>query len=148
MTAQEKAEWDELYSYVKYKILDYDSNQSLSKTMCLRLKGLTQNKFIENKKISGTANYSFKVILNTFKYCIVDIQRGLRNNSFHDDFHKLNYVLRIVEPNINTVYAKMKEADINRKFAEKVDISRVNEYKNNFKATPDKKRKNNYDDMW
>lgn len=44
MTKQEKQDWDALYDFVKEKVLIYDKNQSLSRTMVLRLKGLLSNK--------------------------------------------------------------------------------------------------------
>ena len=68
MTEKEKKDWEALYMYVKI-LLGYDENQALSSTMVLRLKGLLTNKFIENNNIESTANYSYEVILNTFKFC-------------------------------------------------------------------------------
>ena len=79
--------------------------------MVLRLKGLLTNKFIENNNIASTANYSYETILNTFKFCSVDIQKALRTNRFTDEQHKFNYILKIVEKNINTVYMKMKNLE-------------------------------------
>lgn len=110
MSKQEKADWDELYEYVRTEVMGYDQNQSLSSEMVLRLKGLLSNKFMENNHIQGTASYSYKTVLNTFKYCSLDIQRGLRSNSFRDERHRFNYVLKIVESNLNTVYTRMKNA--------------------------------------
>ena len=107
MSIQDKEDWNALYEYVKTNILCYDENQSLSRTMVLRLKGLLSNKFIENNNISNTANYSYKTVLNTFKFCMPDIKRGLRSNAFRDENHKFNYVLKIVESNLNTVYMRM-----------------------------------------
>lgn len=148
MSAKDLSDWETLYDYVRYKVLNYDENQSLSRTMVLRLKGLTTNKFMANNKIQNTANYSFEVVLNTFKYCCLDIQRAIKTHSFVDEDHKFNYILKIVESKLNTVYIKMKEANHSKKEIEHADISRVNEYVNNFKSRPTKKRKKNYDDMW
>ena len=102
MTEDEKRSWESLYYYVK-DLLGYDENQALSSTMVLRLKGLLTNKFIENGNIASTANYSYEVILNTFKFCSPDIQKTLRTGNFKDEQHKFNYILKIVEKNINTV---------------------------------------------
>lgn len=107
MTEKEKQDWESLYFYVK-NLLGYDENQALSSTMVLRLKGLLTNKFMENNNIESTANYSYEVILNTFKFCYMDIQKALRTNNFKDEMHRFNFVLKIVERNINTVYIKMK----------------------------------------
>ena len=43
MSKQEKADWDELYEYVRTEVMGYDQNQSLSSEMVLRLKGLLSN---------------------------------------------------------------------------------------------------------
>ena len=99
MNEKEKQDWEDLYYYVK-NIMGYDENQSLSNTMVLRLKGLSTNKFIENKNVKSTANYSYETILNAFKYSSLDIQRALRTNSFKDEMHRFNYLLKIVEKNI------------------------------------------------
>lgn len=121
MTEKEKQDWDSLYFYVK-NLLGYDENQALSSTMVLRLKGLLTNKFIENNSIESTANYSYEVILNTFKYCSSDIQRALRTNNFKDEQHKFNYLLKIVEKNINTVYIKMKNVQKAKEEAKNISV--------------------------
>lgn len=110
MSEKEKKSWEELYYYVKFNVMGYDENQALSSTMVLRLKGLLTNKFIENNNIQDGANYSYDVILNTFKYCSPDIQRALRTNNFKDEMHRFNYILKIVEKNINTVYMKTRKS--------------------------------------
>ena len=109
MSKEESQAWEKLYMYVK-NIMGYDENQALSSTMVLRLKGLLTNKFMENNNIKSTANYSYEVILNTFKFCSPEITKALRTNRFTDEQHKFNYTLKIVEKNINTVYMKMKNA--------------------------------------
>ena len=103
MTEKEKQDWESLYYYVKNNIMGYDENQALSNTMVLRIKGLLTNKFIENRNIESTANYSYEVILNTFKFCSPEISKALQTNRFVDEQHKFNYILKIVEKNINTV---------------------------------------------
>ena len=111
MTPEEIQAWDDLNCYDRDKVMGYDENQALSSQMVLRLKGLLTNKFMENNNIKDTANYSFEVILNTFKYCYADINKVLRTNRFADEQHRFNTVLKIVERNINTVYVKMKNAE-------------------------------------
>ena len=142
MTEEEKRDWDELYSYVKTNIMGYDKNQSLSSNMVLRLKGLLTNKFMENKNIESTANYSYRTILNTFKYCSPDINKALRTNKFTDEQHKFNYVLKVVEKNINTVYMKMKNVEKAKEEAENMRLDTVNhvgaEYQKKTKETTNK----------
>lgn len=125
MTEKEKQDWESLYFYVK-DLLGYDENQSLSSTMVLRLKGLLTNKFIENNNITSTANYSYETILTTFKFCSNDIQKALRTNSFKDEMHKFNYILKIVEKNINTVYLRTKNIEKTKEEAKNTTIDTVN----------------------
>ena len=146
MSQQDKEDWESLYEYVRHNVLGYDENQSLSRPMVYRLKGLLNNKFMANNNIKDTANYSFRVVLNTFKFCMPDIKRGLQNNSFRDEGHKFNYVLKIVEANLNTVYLQMKNADKVKKEIEdkKIDIP-IN---NNIEYKPKEKVKDRFTDLW
>lgn len=146
MTEKEKQDWDNLYQYVKFNIMSYDENQALSSTMVLRLKGLLTNKFMENSNIESTANYSYETILNTFKFCSPTIQRALRTNNFKDENHKFNYILKIVEKDINTVYMKMRNIEKAKEEAKttaiEVPIYEGAEFK------PREKKKDKFTDLW
>lgn len=151
MTIQERKEFDELYQFVKKKIFMYDDNQSLSRFSVLRLKGLTTSKYIENKHIKGASHYSYAVILNTFRFCMSDIIRAVQYQTFTDETHKMNYVLKIVEPKINHIYERMKAAEriegkINAKEHEIID------YKNNYKKRKQTKGEeilaDKFKDLW
>lgn len=145
MTEQEKKDWESLYYYVK-KLLNYDENQSLSNTTVLRLKGLSTNKFIENKNIENTANYSYKVILNTFKFCSSEIEKALRTNNFKDEQHKVNYILKIVEKNLNNVYVRMKNLE---KAKEEAKVKTVEVYSHvATEYKPKEKKKDKFSDLW
>ena len=146
MTEKEKQDWESLYMYVKSNIMGYDENQALSSTMVLRLKGLLTNKFIENNNIESTANYSYETILNAFKYSSLDIQRALRTNNFRDEMHKFNYLLKIVEKNINTVYMKMKNAQKAKEEAKNTTIEAPTHTGAEFK--PREKKKDKFTDLW
>ena len=145
MTEEEKMAWESLYYYVK-NLLGYDENQALSSTMVLRLKGLLTNKFMENSKIESTANYSYETILNTFKYSSLDIQKALRTNTFKDEMHRFNYILKIVEKNINTVYVKMRNAEKAREEAKSVTVEIPTHTGAEFK--PKEKKKDKFTDLW
>lgn len=146
MTEEERMAWDELYTYVRKNIMGYDDNQALSSAMVLRLKGLLTNKFMENNNIQSTANYSYETILNTFKYSSLDIQRALRTNNFKDEKHKFNYILKIVEQNINTVYARMKNAEKAKEEAKNVTVEIPIYTGAEFK--PREKKKDKFTDLW
>jgi hypothetical protein len=145
MTEKEKQDWESLYFYVK-NLLGYDENQALSSTMVLRLKGLLTNKFIENNNIESTANYSYEVILNTFKFCSPDVQRVLRTNSFKDEQHKFNYILKIVEKNINTVYMKMKNIEKAKEEAKNTTVEMP--VHTGAKFQPKEKKTDKFSNLW
>lgn len=145
LTEKEKQDWDALYQYVK-NMLGYDENQALSSTMVLRLKGLLTNKFIENGNIADTANYSYETILNTFKFCSQDIYKALRTGSFKDESHKFNYILKIVEQNINNVYIRMKNAKKAKEEAKNTTIDVSTHVGAEFK--PKEKKKDKFSDLW
>ena len=126
MTAQEKADWESLYNYVKFDILGYDENQALPSNMVLRLKGLLTNKFMANNRIKSTANYSYQTILNTFKFCSPEIYKALRTKSWTSEQHKFNYILKIVEGNINNVYLRMKNVEKAKEEAESMVLDTAN----------------------
>lgn len=145
MTEDDKRSWESLYYYVK-DLLGYDENQALSSTMVLRLKGLLTNKFIENGNIASTANYSYDTILNTFKYCSIDIQRAFRTNSFKDEMHRFNFALKIVEKNINTVYMKMKNLQKAKEEAKNTTVEAPIHTSASFK--PREKNVDKFSDLW
>lgn len=155
MSEQEIEQWNNLYEYVRQNIMKYDKNQSLSHTTVLRLKGLATNKFIETRNVDDTANYSYEVILNTFKFCCLKIKKVLENKSFEDESHKINYILKIVEPNINTVYQRMKDSEIAKQEQERLAIAQIvaqQPYTNHFQAPPEEKLPpklaKEFEDMW
>ena len=145
MTNQEKQDWEELYFYVK-NLMNYDENQSLSKSMILRLKGLLTGKFIENKNIKDGANYSYQTILNTFKFCSPQIQKVLRTNNFRDEQHKFNYILKIVESNINDVYIRMKNIEKAKAEAKNTTVETYSHTGVEYK--PITKKKDKFSDLW
>ena len=125
MTEQEKIDWDNLYQYVR-KLLGYDETMALPKFMVVRLKGLTEGKFIANNRTKPMAQYSFNTVYLTFVYCKNEIQRVLQTKSFKNEQHKFNYIMAIVENNINDVVIKLRNAKKSKEVAErqiqKIDI--------------------------
>lgn len=145
MTEKEKQDWESLYYYVK-KLMGYDENQALSNAMVLRLKGLLTNKFMENSNIESSADYSYETILNAFKYSSLDIQKALRTNNFKDEMHRFNYILKIVEKNINTVYVRMRNAEKAKEEAKNTMVESPTHTGAEFKPRENKKDK--FTDLW
>lgn len=142
-------DWRELCEYIHDVVLEYDSNQSLSKFIFLRLRGMTTNKYIANNNIESTADYSYTVILNTFKFCKIEIEKAKQTKSFNSEQHKFNYFCTIVESKLNDVYERMRISEKVKEKSDNIDFSTITdsnraEYKN--KTTT--KINNKFDDMW
>ena len=146
MSEEEKIAWDALYTYVRKNIMGYDDNQALSSTMVLRLKGLSTNKFIENNNIQDGANYSYEVVLNTFKFCSPEISKALRTCNFQNEQHKFLYITKIVENNINNVYIRMKNIEKAKEEAKNTTIDAPTHIGAEFK--PKEKKKDKFSDLW
>ncbi len=94
-------DWLKLCHYVKTEILGYDDNMKFPKLLALRLQGLSKGQFIANKNHSRTANYDFKIILETFKKLKIKISKLTQNKTFKSEFSRINYIMAVVENEIN-----------------------------------------------
>lgn len=146
MSYEDNEEWKELYKYVEKNIFGYEKPMRLSSTSIMRLKGLTKGKYFAGKKSANNADYSFKVVLATFKYCSPDINKALRTNMFKDEQHKMNYISKIIENNINNVYIRMKNAEKTKEEAKKITVE-IPTY-TNVEFKPKKKKKDRFSDLW
>ena len=104
-------DWIALYEYIKIEILKYN-DMKLPKYLVLRLQGMTKGQFIANKKNSINASYDYKTILITFKFCKTSILQAFESNksNFKDEQHKLNYMMAIIDSEINNVVMRLKNA--------------------------------------
>lgn len=148
MSEKEKQDWNNLYEYVKEKIMNYDITQKLSKRMILRLRGLQKGKFLDNNNIDDSSYYSFEIILLTYKYCYFDISKILRTKVFKNEEHKFNYIASIVESKLNDVYMKINKAKKKEEEIEKSNLENIV----NTTATYTRKTKDDnnarYKDFW
>lgn len=89
------SKFNELYVYVAVEILNYELGQITPPHLRKRIRKLNDN-------------YEFDVI----KYCIESLTTYLKkvvaNTTFQDDMHMVNYVMVIIENNINDAYKVMK----------------------------------------
>jgi predicted CDP-diglyceride synthetase/phosphatidate cytidylyltransferase len=147
MTQQEKEDWDELYQYIKKDIFEY-STQSLPKYMILRLKGLTEGKFIANNNTQSMAKYEYKHILYTFKINKVKIKEIIKSPKFENEQHKFNTIMLLIEKEINDVVYRLTQKANSEKKIENIDLTNVihegAEYKNKSKN----KKLNDLDELW
>lgn len=145
MTDEEK-KFRELCDYVKTDIMKYDSNQKLSKNMILRLRGLKDGKYMANKNIPSLANYSYEVILLTFKYVKHhNLDYILSTKRFATEEQKFNYIMAIVANNINTIYNKVKQIKEEQNRAVEIQVDDLPNYENKYET---KKVDDKLEEFW
>ena len=146
---EENKQWNILYEYVKKEILEYTDDMQLPRFMILRLRGLRNGKFMANKNSKSMASYDYNTILLTFKACRHDILRYTKQNNFKDEQHRFNYVMVIIENNINDIVMRLKNVKKQEKKIDTIDIETIKrdesaEYTKKSKETTDKR----LDDLW
>ena len=90
--------------------MNYDESQKLSTFFIQRLKGLRYGQYIRNNNTNILSDYPFDIILFTFKICRPQIIYILTHKDFKDERHKVNYIMKIVESNINDVQNRVNNA--------------------------------------
>jgi len=109
-TIQEKIHynnWCELYEYVKQNILGYSKDMKLSKYTILKIQGLENGQNVKNSNQKIEAYYDYKTILLTFKFKKQEIVNAMSKLEFKDEKHKINYIMKIIESNINDIYLRL-----------------------------------------
>ena len=137
MSEEEKEDWNNLYDYVRYEILEYKEGMKLSPHIRSKLQGLRTGDFTVKKGdiINECKGYPYKIILMTFQVMKLLILTSVRNKTFNNDNHKFNYILKIIANNINDVYRKYEEKQNEKRNLDniKIDVPMENEnieYKN------------------
>lgn len=105
-------DWIELCEYVKREILQYDDNMKIPTYLVLKLQGLKKGQHIANNNIKNNASYDDYTILCAFKICKRRIVDYLTKNEtkIKDENHKINLIVKMVEPEINDVYIRIQQA--------------------------------------
>lgn len=86
-----------------------------------------------NKHSPSMAHYPYKVILLTFKYVKQhELDNILRSKNFNNDQHKFNYILKIIDSNINTVYNKVKKLKEEQHRADNIEVVELPNYTNQY----------------
>ena len=142
MSEEEKEQFNELYSYVHDVIMGYDEKTALDRYFVLRLKGLKEGKFIANNKTKLYGEYTFQEILATFIYCKNEIVKGLTFNDFKDTQHKINYIMFLVELQLNMIRERMRNKVKGEKQIEQTEITERSKIKY-VNKNKDKKKKPN-----
>lgn len=146
MALRKDADWCELYEYVKTDILKYDT-QKLPSYFTLRLKGLAEGKFMANKNSQPMASYDFTTILYTFKICKPKISEALNSVPFKDESHKINYIMVIIEKEINNVVERINKKKNSEEKIEIIDVSHQENEPAEYKRKAKKENKH-LEDLW
>lgn len=143
----EHEQWLELCDYVHKEILGYDENMKFPKYLALKLQGIKRGEHIANNYIDPQAHYDDYTILCTFKLCKQKIVNYLHQNEgkIKDEQHKINLILKMIEPEINDVYLRLQKVKQVEKRVESKDfdnqLSDGAEYVKKSKDVSDKMKK-------
>ena len=113
--------WDRLYKYIHTNVLGYSDNIKLPRNLITRLQDLrngTITKKLEGRVILSKAGYGYDVILNTFLTHGDNIRYALNHKTFNNEQQKINYIMAIIDNNINDVYLEMKELEKQKMLSE------------------------------
>lgn len=108
---KEHDDWCKLFEYVKGNILGYEKEMKLSKYQITRLKGLRDGEFISTKGKKKKQGYPYNIIYLTFLFKTNDILYALKTKTFDNESRKFDYIMVIIENNINTIYIRMIEQE-------------------------------------
>lgn len=110
---KDNEQWIELCEYVKKEILEYDDNMKFPQYLALKLQGIKRGEHIANNNHEAKANYDDYTILCTFKLCKKKIVTYLHENEkkIKNEKHKINLIMKMIEPEINDVYLRLQRAE-------------------------------------
>lgn len=119
---QYSTDWEKLYIYFQREILGTTGSSKLQKHYVARLLGLKVGKYMPNNtNTRGTKQgYSFPVILNTFKYCKRQIEWAKKHVKFQSSIHEVDYIMAIVQNNIDMIQKRTDEMEARNKRIEKI----------------------------
>ena len=90
--------------------------------MILRLKGMCDGNFIKNKNIQNQAHYEYTDILMTFKINKYKILNAIKTTTFKDETHKFNFIMKIIENDINNVVDMIKRKEKSEEKSQQVNV--------------------------
>lgn len=111
--ANELKWFDELYLHVKV-ILDYTDEQLLPNYLITRLQDLRNGTVMQKgigRIVKSKEGYRYEVILDTFLSQSDKIEWAFNNKQFKNEKNKINYMMAIIENNINDNYIYFKEKE-------------------------------------
>jgi|688.fasta_scaffold146640_3 hypothetical protein len=102
--------FNELYEHVK-ELLDYTSQQKLPDSLITRIKDMRNGTIMQQgvgRVVKSNEGYPYEVIFDTFLSCGNSIRWNFENKIFEKESQKINYMMRIIDSNINNNYVSFK----------------------------------------
>jgi hypothetical protein len=116
--------FNEIYEYTK-ELLNYDSGQDLPSSLITRLQDLRNGTIIQRgvgRIVKSKDGYPYEVILDAFLSCSESIRWSLKNKTFENESNKINYMMAIINSNINDSYMAYKGRNEAKSIRERNDI--------------------------
>lgn len=117
LTPEENIERVAMTDYVvellEYKAMGIKAPDILFK----RIEGLRHGVYIPKGQKTGIC-YPYPIIKYTFMAMAGAIKQALRTVEFKDDYHRINYILVIIEKNVNDIYMSVEK---NKKAKQKTE---------------------------
>jgi len=148
LSEKEVKDWDKLYWYVRKEILFYDDSQKMPSGVALMLKGLTSGKSVDNKQDPDEAEYSFEVVLYTFKACKNKILGAIQGKDFKNEASKVAYICKIVESNLNDIYSRLKQVEESKTKTEQIKVDNIVHEGAEYKQRTKNIKNNKLNDLW
>ncbi|MBN3367046.1 hypothetical protein EXM90_19005 [Clostridium botulinum] len=105
--------FDELYNHIKI-ILGYTNEQLLPNYLITRLQDLRNGTVMQKgigRVVKSKEGYKYEVILDTFLSQSDKIEWVFNNKQFKNERNKINYMMAIIENNINDNYIYFQEKE-------------------------------------
>ncbi|EQB9784618.1 hypothetical protein ACYZ70_001500, partial [Clostridium botulinum] len=105
--------FDELYNHIKI-ILGYTNEQLLPNYLITRLQDLRNGTVMQKgigRIVKSKEGYKYEVILDTFLSQSDKIEWVFNNKQFKNERNKINYMMAIIENNINDNYIYFQEKE-------------------------------------
>lgn len=106
----ENSDWEKVYEYFKTDILNLPPGATLSEHTVSRLMGLRVGMYKPSMNTRITKHgYSFEVILLTLEFCHSAIVQAIKRTKFNNEQHMIDYIMKIVQNNINFVQKRVDQ---------------------------------------
>lgn len=143
----EKVQWDILYEYVKLDILGYPESMNLPHYIINRLHALRDGKFI-TRKVEYSSVYTYDIILMTFKASKIAILSALNTKEFKNENNKFNYIMAIIENNINDVALRVKNKEKHDSETQNIEVQEIEDESVSYVVKGKNKNLDKFKDLW